>query len=383
MAIRRQPGDLYDDTMGDIYTPDVIQPYESGGYTAPPPTGGVEQPNPGPSGPYDPAPAPQTSGYNREQTRDFFMSNTPNSAGDIDQWIKDNPFMEGVKRLTNDVVEMPNGERYDIWGGMGSSNDRGTWTPVPGAGEWASMPGQQGPAPAPSGAPSWLSAPTGGSMGGSFGSATGSASSGRGFGDIQAQLAKLYPDGMFNEDIVNRRTEMAREAGERARQSRMKTAGAALASRGQGVDDGTYASSVENIETDTFDQLMGEVSGIYANESENADERMIQALQIAAGLTEAEARIAVEQFRAQSDDALGWGGLALGNKKADQDYSIGNRQVDLGYFNGGNSFALGQGQLGLGRDSLAFDMEQGQFGNYMDILKLLVPGAGISADGFI
>lgn len=111
-----------------------------------------------------PAAAP-SGGFNREAVRDLMMSsggvygdnlrNLLASRQDIASGVRIVPGQHG------DVIELPNGEAYDVSGNAGSGNERGTWTPVPGrAGTgFEYMPGQQGgapsPAPAPAPAPSF------------------------------------------------------------------------------------------------------------------------------------------------------------------------------------------------------------------------------------
>jgi hypothetical protein len=193
--------------------------------------------------------------------------------------------------------------------------------------------------------------------------------------DIMAELEKLFPDGLFNQGIVNRRVENASEALGRQAKSRTASNRAMLADRGL-IGSGPEQTAQNRMEDDLFSQYSNAVSGIYANESENADSRMMQALGLAAGLSEAEMDNMLGWFRAQSDDRLGQGRLGL-------DSMLGRGNLALGNMRATNDYNLGLGQQGLDRDRLLLDVDQGDMDNYIKILELLLSGAGVGAGGYI
>lgn len=177
-------------------------------------------------------------------------------------------------------------------------------------------------------------------------------------------LRGLFPGGMFNQDIVNRRTDSARADIERARKSFGANNAAALAERGL-IGSGPEQTAQNSLDERMYDQYLQQSSDIYANESENADQRMMQALQIAAGMSAEEAKNAVDWFRAQNDFTLGQGGLALGNLNAVNDYN------------------LGMANYGLNRDKLGYDLSNQDLQRYIDLIKMWQSGSNQSAGGYV
>jgi hypothetical protein len=83
------------------------------------------------------------------------------------------------------------------------------------------------------------------------------------------------------------------------------------------------------------------------------------------------------------DRLLGMGELDLGNKKADNDFTLGKGELALGNVSETNDFNLALDRLGLDRDKLLFDMENGDISQLLEVLRMLTGGAEISAGGFI
>jgi hypothetical protein len=201
--------------------------------------------------------------------------------------------------------------------------------------------------------------------GGGGGAGTGGgAGGGGGFnGDaLRTALQGLFPNGAFNQDVVNRRSENAASTLRRYSNSQRANNRARLADRGL-IGSGPEATEAYNRESDIADQYAEAVSGIYADESQNADSRMIQALSLAAGLDQADADRLLGYFKANNDFSLGQGGLALGNFKAQNDYN------------------LGLGNFGLQRDQLEYDMSHGDIDQMIELLGLLMGGAQTSSGG--
>ena len=220
---------------------------------------------------------------------------------------------------------------------------------------------------------------SGGSSGGGGGYQGGG---GGNIGMMMEELKKLFPDGAYNEEIVNRRTENAQENLRRFNKGRMDNNRAQLAERGL-LGSGPEAQEAFNREADIGAQYANAASGIYADESRAADSRMMQALQTAAGLSAQEAQILVDQFRATSDRDLGFANLDLGHRRAGIEETLGLGNLALGNMNAVNNYNLGVGRLGLDRDRLGYDIQSGDIGQWIDLLDLWLRGAGTSAGGYI
>jgi hypothetical protein len=144
---------------------------------------------------------------------------------------------------------------------------------------------------------------------------------------------------------------------------------AALAERGL-IGSGPEQTEAFNRESDIADRYAQEVSGIYANESENADGRMMQALSMATGMSLEEASQAIQMFNAQT-----------GRQDSNNRFTLGQGDLALGNFRAQSDYNLGLGNFGLDRDRLMYDMEQGDTDAMMKILELLLSGANTSANG--
>lgn len=174
--------------------------------------------------------------------------------------------------------------------------------------------------------------------------------------DIMSELRGFFQGGQPNQEIINRRTEGARENLERFSKSRNATNRAALANRGL-IGDGPELTAQNRVEEDLADRYSGAVSQIYADELGRGDDRMMEALRLAAGIEQG-------GLDRQLSETLGLGNLALGNYRAQSDYD------------------LGLGNLGLGQDQLAADIQSGGIDQLLTILQLLTQGAGQSAEGY-
>jgi hypothetical protein len=212
--------------------------------------------------------------------------------------------------------------------------DRQTW----GDGDWAFRTGQE---------------QFGSGGGGGGGQVQSTAASNP---EVWERLKSLFNSGgEFNQGIVNRRSENAATALRKDAKSRTANNEAYLASRGL-IGDGPQATAQNNVTQDIADQYANAVSGIYADESANADERMMTALQLATGMSTSDADRAV-------NFALGQGNLALGNFRAQNEYN------------------LGLGNFGLQRDQLQHAINSGNVDQMIELLKLYMSGAQTSSGG--
>lgn len=188
------------------------------------------------------------------------------------------------------------------------------------------------------------------------------------FDEIMANLKTLFPNGGYNQDIVNRRTENARENLLRQRKSTNANDRAALANRGE-IGSGPEITALTRADQDMADRYANATSGIYADESANADQRMMQALQTAAGMDAGDASAFINAYKAQTDRGLGSGNLALGQQRADNDFTLGAGNLALGNMNGVNNYNLGLANVGLGRDSLLQKTSQDKINTVLELLK--------------
>lgn len=202
--------------------------------------------------------------------------------------------------------------------------------------------------------------------------------------DIMGQLKGLFPNGAFNQDVVNRRVSNASDAMNRNKHSQLQNNQAYLADRGL-VGSGPEATAYTNMEDRLNQNFNSSVNDIYATEGENADNRMMQALSLATGMSTAEAQMTIDRFRANTEHDLGFGNLAARNKEADQSYGLGMTRA-------GNDFTLGQGGLALGNinsqnqnnqfyDSLQHAIESGNTDQLLELIKIMMGGADTSAGG--
>lgn len=193
--------------------------------------------------------------------------------------------------------------------------------------------------------------------------------------DLISTLQGLYKNGGgFNQDIVNRRTENAKE--DLFRQGKQTRANdeAALASRGL-IGSGPEATAFDRRSQDFTDRYKNAVSGIYANESQNADQRMMSALQLAGGLDQNDAQNLINAYSSQTSRALGLGNL-------DTNATLGLGNLALGNMNGTNNYNLGLGRLGLDRDVAQNNADNTQLDQIIKLLEQLHGGAQTSSGGF-
>jgi len=206
----------------------------------------------------------------------------------------------------------------------------------------------------------------------------------------EALFGIIGEGGRFNTDILNRRTELAREGLERQRKSREASNRAALASRGilgEGGASGPELTATRRLEGDIADRFTNAFSGIFADESRNADLRLIQALSQTGQLTSDESRQAIDSFRAFQNAQLGLGQLDLGQKDIDLRELLGTGRLDLDRDLGFGSLdlqrTLGLGNLALGNlaQSNAFNLGSANFG--LDRDRFLAGQGNIDQDRII
>jgi hypothetical protein len=202
----------------------------------------------------------------------------------------------------------------------------------------------------------------GGGDGGWGGGGGNGGGGGGGDNDLAAALKGLWGGGM-NQDIINRRVSNASDTLNRFRKSQNATNQAALANRGL-IGSGPEHTAMDSMEGDIADRFSNAVNGIWADEAENADDRMMQALGLSVGRESDQGQLDIARSRLSLDEMLGMGGLALGNMNAVNDYN------------------LGVGRLGLDRDLGLANLENMDLDRLIDAIRDWQRSADGSANGF-
>jgi hypothetical protein len=269
----------------------------------------------------------------------------------------------------------------DIW--FQNGDDRFGGGGGAGGGEFPPMPFPQG----------------GGNSGGGGSASSSSSRSMPDMGSVMSMLQGIMNNGgNFNEGAVGRRLDSVRGSLERQRKSMEASDRAIMGERGL-LGSGAEKTNSANIFQDIGDSFDNSLQGIYADEADRADSRMIQALQMATGMSEEEARNAVSMAGIDSNERLGHERNANDASRNANDFFLGNRNADLGFLNSNRDFTLGQAntaiannnsvngwnqfvtQNGLDRDRLAFDIQHGNNQSLIDLINQYLSGANISAGG--
>lgn len=272
-------------------------------------------------------------------------------------------------------VKSPTGEMFDIalgqsgdWSQQGTPLD-GHWGALsrgtPGEGVWSLGGGGGSAPPMPS---------LGG--GGAMPTTPGPGSGGPGRQDIWSLLQGVISGGGgANNEVINRRLEGARESMNKARSSQTSQYRSQLADRGL-VGSGGEVMGASNLEEQLANTYAGAERDIYADEFGRADDRMMQALSLATGMTMDEARNAIERYKTDVTRELGLGRLGL-------DEMLGMGQLGLGNLNANMNWNQFLANYGLDRERFANDVQTGQFDQLARILQLLMQGAQTSSGGFV
>lgn len=131
----------------------------------------------------------------------------------------------------------------------------------------------------------------------------------------------------------------------------MDTIESLLADRG--LTGGPQTEALSRLSENISGRFAGDVRDIYTDESQRADDQLVQVLSLATGLEESDARNAVEWFNAQT-----------GRQRLGQDW---------------DQFAA---NYGLDSTRLLHDMSSGDIDQLIKILELMMGGANQSAGGF-
>jgi len=225
----------------------------------------------------------------------------------------------------------------------------------------------------------------------SGGSATGPQAPQGGMQSLYDVIGRMLDkSGDYNKDILQRRVESAREQMNSARSSQSDLLRGQLSQRGL-LGQGPETTAMTGLEEQLSNIYGGQVRDIYADESARSDQRLLQTMGIAAGLSGDDAQRLVDWFNAQTGRDVGMGQIAATNRKTDAEAAadagrlgLGYSQLDLDRLLGQGNLALGNlgemnrynlglGDLGLRRDVAGYDVQHNQLGDMLEIIKLMNP----------
>jgi hypothetical protein len=175
---------------------------------------------------------------------------------------------------------------------------------------------------------------------------------------LRKTLESLWGGGM-NQNVINSRMSNVRDDLNRQRKSRLRTNQAALAERGL-IGSGPEEYALGSLETDMADIFSNAATGIYADESQAADRRMMDALQMSSALESGDLDRALGYYNADIGKMLGLGNLALGNTQAMNNYN------------------LGLADFGLRRDMAINEFDQQDLNQLIQMVEQLLNASGIS-----
>lgn len=181
--------------------------------------------------------------------------------------------------------------------------------------------------------------------------------------------------GNFNQDIVDRRANIARDQLNTFKKSQQASDQASLAERGL-LGSGPEITAQNRLGSNIADQYSQALSGIIADESQNADSRMMQALSLAAGLSDNDLDRLLQEYQTKAQT-----GINLGQLQSNYDLGLGN--LALGNLNSVNNYNLGVAQVGAQRDALQNQQLQDFINQLIAALGLDTQNVSNANQGFI
>lgn len=163
--------------------------------------------------------------------------------------------------------------------------------------------------------------------------------------------------------------EQQREMIDRARKAQMSEASAELANRGTlslpGIEQGPTNQTITNIEKELAPIFSGAVRDIMINESDQSSKRLMDSLQIAAGVTRDEGQLILGAINTQGEQQKLMAEIAL--RSLDQNMQWNMFLADFG----------------LRREQIMSQVESGQVESLIPLLMMFVQAAQMSANGKI
>lgn len=199
--------------------------------------------------------------------------------------------------------------------------------------------------------------------------------------DIWAMLSKLINEGgNLNNDILTRRVGRARDDMNAARTSSTDTYRAMLADRGL-LGSGGEVGAASKLEQELAKTFGGQEQDIIADEAGRADNRMMQALSLATGMSMDDARNSIERYNADITRELGLGNINLGYGQLDLNRTLGLGNLALGNANMNQDWNKFMATFGLDREKFANEISNGRFDQLARLIDFALRGATISGTG--
>lgn len=187
---------------------------------------------------------------------------------------------------------------------------------------------------------------------------------------LNKQLIDLLNNGGgLNTDRLNQRLSAARSAEATANAAQINDARDALAANGTlsepGTPQGALSTAVDRITRAIAPQYASTVSGIYTDESQQADARLTSAISAATGLDENQASNILSAVGTGTQRQVALAQIALNSLANNQQW---------------NEFLA---TYGLNRDQVMAEIQNGNLSSIATLLQIFMQGAGTSAGGFI
>lgn len=327
----------------------------------------------------------------------------------------------GWKVLAPDLIEAPDGSRFDIYFDYGGPNQRPQWTYVGGGPGTGTPPPNTGPGTGPGtsgSSPSNTLPPGGTGSGGGFKPGPGGGIGGGGFGDtppppgggpppsppmpppggggaendwskiIDEVLKKFLagggttPFGKKTEDEIlqiiqsggltpdiQAKLISARENMGLAQRGMLEDASGALADTGglnvPGIQQGAHTAAIDRITERIAPQYAGAVRDIYSNAIDISNRSLMESLKLATGMSQDEANNILNAIGTGTQRQTALANIALG---------ILDRNIEW------NKFLA---QFGLDSAKLAEDIQNNRFDRMIKLLELYLAGAGQAGGGHV
>lgn len=190
-----------------------------------------------------------------------------------------------------------------------------------------------------------------------------------------ALMGLINNGGNFNQNIVNQRAEAARtQLGIEQRQQEQNDQ-AALAARGL-TNSGPEITAENRLNQTVGNQYQAALENIIGNESQNADQRMLSALQMAGNLAGGNVQDLINQYATQANAGLNLGNLINNN-------TLGLGSLALGNVNSANNYNLGVAQVGAQADQAQAQQYQSLINELIMLMQSQGNLTNVSAGGFV
>lgn len=187
--------------------------------------------------------------------------------------------------------------------------------------------------------------------------------------DVESALRNRIGDDGFSDPDLNARYESARELMSKARRTQTNDARAALADRGllsePGIPQGAEITAMRRIEENIAPEFSRAMRDIFTDESQRADARVLSSLQMAANLSQDQARTFLAGIGEGTARQTALAQLAL--------QSLGQNMT----------WAQFLAEFGLKRDEVLNQLQSGRIDDVMGLLNAFLSLASLSRGGYV